>query len=67
MANAPLKKIIAFYCRFTPNYSKIGFHFRKLAWRRLKGDYSGQVWLVTGGRKALVARRPRLRWPAAPR
>ena len=53
MANAPLKKIIAFYCRFTPNYSKIGFHFRKLAWRRLKGDYSGQVWLVTGGSEGI--------------
>ena len=53
MANAPLKKIIAFYCRFTPSYSKIGFHFRKLAWRRLKGDYSGQVWLVTGGSEGI--------------
>ena len=53
MANAPLKKIIAFYCRFTPSYSKIGFHFRKLSWRRLKGDYTGQVWLVTGGSEGI--------------
>ncbi len=53
MANAPLKKIIAFYCRFTPSYSKIGFHFRKLAWSRLKRDFSGQVWLVTGGSEGI--------------
>ena len=53
MANAPLKKIIAFYCRFTPSYSKIGFHFRKLMWRRLHGNYAGQVWLVTGGSEGI--------------
>lgn len=53
MANAPLKKIIAFYFRFTPSYSKIGFNFRKLSWGRLKGNYAGQVWLVTGGSEGI--------------
>ena len=53
MANAPLKKIIGFYCRFTPSYSKIGFNFRKLFWRPLKGNFAGQVWLVTGGSEGI--------------
>lgn len=53
MANASLKKIITFYCRFTPSYSKIGFNLRRLFWRRLKGDFSGQVWLVTGGSEGI--------------
>lgn len=53
MANAPLKKIITFYCRFTLSYSKIGFNLRRLFWRRLRGDYSGQVWLVTGGSEGI--------------
>lgn len=53
MANAPLKKIIGFYCRLTPSYSKIGFNFRKLFWRPLKGNFAGQVWLVTGGSEGI--------------
>lgn len=52
-ANAPLKKIIAFYVRFTPSYSKIGYHARRLFWRRLKGDYRGQTWLVVGGSEGI--------------
>lgn len=52
-ANAPLKKIIAFYCRFTPSYSKIGYHARSLFWRPLKGDYRGQTWLVVGGSEGI--------------
>lgn len=39
--NAPLRKIITFYCRFTASYSAIGFHARKLAWRALKGRFEG--------------------------
>lgn len=52
-ANAPLKKIIAFYCRFTPSYSKIGYHARSLLWRPLKGDFRGQTWLVVGGSEGI--------------
>ena len=53
MANAPLKKIITFYCRFTASYSKIGYHARSLLWSRFKQDFSGQSWLVTGGSEGI--------------
>lgn len=53
MANAPLKKIITFYCRFTPSYSAIGYHARRLFWRRVKPDFSGQTWLITGGSEGI--------------
>lgn len=53
MANAPLAKIINFYCRFTPSYSKIGYHARSLLWRRFKEDFAGQTWLVTGGSEGI--------------
>lgn len=51
--NAPLKKIISFYVRFTPSYSKIGYYARSLFWRRLKGDFRGQTWLVVGGSEGI--------------
>lgn len=51
--NAPLKKIIAFYVRFTPSYSKIGYHARSLLWRRLQPDFRGQTWLVAGGSEGI--------------
>ncbi len=51
--NAPIKKIIAFYCRFTPSYSKIGYHARSIFWRRLHGDFRGQTWLVVGGSEGI--------------
>ena len=51
--NASLKKIISFYCRFTPSYSAIGFHARRLFWQRIKGDFTGQTWLVTGGSEGI--------------
>ncbi len=51
--NAPLKKIISFYVRFTPSYSKIGYYARSLFWRRLKGDFRGQIWLVVGGSEGI--------------
>ncbi len=51
--NAPLKKIISFYVRFTPSYSKIGYHARSLFWRRLQGDFRGQTWLVVGGSEGI--------------
>lgn len=53
MANAPLKKIITFYCRFTPSYSAIGYHARRLFWRRIKKNFTGQTWLVTGGSEGI--------------
>jgi dehydrogenase/reductase SDR family protein 12 len=53
MANAPLKKIITFYCRFTPSYSAIGYYARRLFWRRIKGNFAGQTWLVTGGSEGI--------------
>lgn len=52
-ANAPLKKILAFYVRFTASYSKIGYHVRSLFWRRLRGDFKGQTWLVVGGSEGI--------------
>jgi dehydrogenase/reductase SDR family protein 12 len=51
--NAPLKKIIAFYCRFTPSYSAIGYHARRLFWKRTPQDFQGQTWLVTGGSEGI--------------
>ena len=53
MANAPLKKIITFYCRFTPSYSAIGYYARRLFWRRIRADFSGQTWLVAGGSEGI--------------
>jgi len=53
MANASLRKIVSFYCRFTPSYSKIGFHARLLLWPRMDDDFSGQTWLVTGGSEGI--------------
>lgn len=51
--NAPLKKIIAFYCRFTPSYSAIGYWWRRILWREPKRDFRGQTWLVTGGSEGI--------------
>ncbi len=52
---ADLKKIIRFYCRFTPSYSAIGFHARRWFWRRPRRDFKGQTWLVTGGSEGIGA------------
>ncbi len=43
------KKFISFYARFTPSYSGIGYAARRLFWKSVNRDYSGQKWLVTGG------------------
>ena len=51
--NAPLKKILGFYLRFTASYSKIGYHARSLLWRRLRCDFRGQTWLVVGGSEGI--------------
>lgn len=52
-AKVPLKKLIGFYCRFTPSYSQIGYYARSLFWRRLQGQFKGQTWLVVGGSEGI--------------
>jgi len=42
-------KIINFYARFTPTYTKIGYYARRLTWGSGPTlDFTGQTWLVTG-------------------
>lgn len=48
VTTSDLLKILGFYGRFTPSYSRIGYHARRLRWSRLAPDFSGQRWLVTG-------------------
>lgn len=55
MAKVPLSKLIKFYVRFTPSYSAIGFHWRRLFWRHRPNDFKGQTWLVTGGSEGIGA------------
>lgn len=44
-----LMKIITFYARFTPTYTKIGYYARRITWGRSPVlDFSGQHWLITG-------------------
>ena len=43
-----LKKVAAFYGRFTLSFTQVGFVTRRLFWPRMKPDFSGQHWLVTG-------------------
>jgi len=44
-----LKKIAAFYGRFTLSFTQVGYLARKLFWPRFTPDFKGQHWLVTGG------------------
>ncbi len=53
-------KILNFYGRFTPSYTKIGYFARGLFLRRYTKDYAGQRWLITGasggiGRAMVIA------------
>jgi len=49
MKTRDLMKIITFYARFTPTYTKIGYYARRMTWGRTPAlDFSGQHWLVTG-------------------
>ncbi len=49
MKSRDLAKIINFYARFTPTYTKTGYLARRLAWGSgPKLDFKGQTWLVTG-------------------
>ncbi len=49
-----LAKIVTFYARFTPNYSRIGYTARSLGWSDGgPRDFSGQRWLVTGASQGI--------------
>ena len=49
MKTRDLVKIITFYARFTPTYTKLGYYARRLTWGPGPAlDFSGQTWLVTG-------------------
>jgi dehydrogenase/reductase SDR family protein 12 len=49
MKTRDLMKIINFYARFTPSYTKIGYYARRLTWGRNPPlDFAGQKWLITG-------------------
>jgi dehydrogenase/reductase SDR family protein 12 len=39
---------LAFYGRFFCSFTAIGFHVRRLFWRRFQPDFRGQQWVVTG-------------------
>jgi dehydrogenase/reductase SDR family protein 12 len=43
-----LKKIAAFYGRFTLSFTQVGYRVRSLTWPATRLDFSGQHWLVTG-------------------
>ena len=49
MTYQQLKKIAAFYTRFTLSFTQVGHRWRRLSWAPFKPDYRGQHWLVTGG------------------
>jgi dehydrogenase/reductase SDR family member 12 len=48
-----LKKVAAFYGRFTLSFTQIGYRARSLTWPALKADFTGQRWLVTGASSGL--------------
>ena len=43
-----LKKIAAFYARFTLSFTQVGYRARRLFWSDVTPDFRGQHWLVTG-------------------
>nr|XP_061799983.1 dehydrogenase/reductase SDR family member 12-like [Nerophis lumbriciformis] len=60
MTTRDLIKILNFYGRFTPSYTKIGYFGRGLFLRGYRKEYSGQRWLITGasggiGRALVIA------------
>jgi dehydrogenase/reductase SDR family protein 12 len=49
-----LAKIVTFYGRFIPTYSRIGYEARCLTWPERGGfDFGGQCWLVTGASQGI--------------
>ena len=54
MDTKTLLKIVNFYARFTPNYTKIGYFARRPFWGASKAlSGSGQRWVVTGASAGL--------------
>jgi len=45
---ARLKKTIGFYGRFLVSFSALGYRARAMVWQRLRADFTGQTWVVTG-------------------
>jgi len=45
---AQWRKLLAFYGRFLPSFSVLGYLARRAFWRDPPGDFRGQTWLVTG-------------------
>ena len=45
---ARLKKVVGFYGRFLVSFSALGYRARSLTWQPLRGDFTGQTWVVTG-------------------
>jgi dehydrogenase/reductase SDR family member 12 len=43
-----LKKIAAFYARFTLSFTQVGYRVRSLGWPAAPRDFRNQRWLVTG-------------------
>lgn len=48
MTMQELIKVFAFYLRFTPSYTGIGYVARGLPFKSYEKDFQGQRWLVTG-------------------
>lgn len=48
MTAQDLVKILAFYGRFTPTYSRLGYMARAISWKKKTLDFNRQRWLVTG-------------------
>jgi len=48
-------KGIRFFIGQLPSFSALGYHARKLKWRKLEPDFSGQTWVVTGASKGIGA------------
>ena len=44
-----LKKVVAFYGRFTLSFTQVGYLARRPFWPAFKPAFAGQHWLVTGG------------------
>ena len=44
-----LKKIVAFYGRFTLSFTQVGYRARRVFWPKFTPNFRGQHWLVTGG------------------
>jgi dehydrogenase/reductase SDR family protein 12 len=44
-----LKKVLAFYGRFTLSFTQVGYLARRLFWPSFSPDFRGQHWLITGG------------------